>query len=481
MTTIATAPRPIFVGGNWEQSEELLEVPNPAREGELAGITYLASAEQLDRAIGAAERAFEETRHLPSYERGNQLRRISEGVLARREELGETLAREIGKPLRDSILEADRTALAFRLAGEEAERMHGELLPLDLIATSRERVGITRRFPIGPIAAISPFNLPLGLAVHKLAPAIAVGAPIVLKAPSRAPLALLQLAEIIEQAGAVPGSVSIMAMSRELGDRMVVDERFALLTFTGSPAVGWRMKERAGKKKVVLELGGNAAAIVDRSADLEWAVARCLTGAFKFAGQLCVSIQRLMLHDDIADDFLERFIGRAAALRMGDPLDVQTELGPMIERAAGERTQRWIDEALSMGGRVLLGGEPQGQYYPPTILADVPPEAGICSEEAFAPVAIVARFRDFEEAVERVNSSRFGLQAGLFTNDLGHAWHAFNELEVGAVVLNDIPGYRIDNMPFGGVKESGLGREGLRWAMDDMTELRLLVVAQPGI
>ncbi len=479
--TVAAAPaRPIYVAGTWETSADVLDVPNPARTHEPAGSTYLATAEQLERAVVAAESAFAETRRSPAYERGGLLRRISAGVLERREDLARTLALEIGKPVRDSLIEAERTALAFRLAAEEAERMHGELIPLDLMATSRGRVGLTRRFAVGPVAAISPFNLPLGLAVHKLAPAIAVGAPIVLKAPSRAPLALLILAEIIEQSGAAAGSVSIMPMSREVGDRLITDDRFKLLTFTGSPAVGWDMKRRAGKKRVVLELGGNAAAIVDRSADIEWAVTRCLTGAFKFAGQLCVSIQRLLLHAEIADDFLDRFAERAATLRMGDPLDPTTELGPVIEAAAAERTQRWIDEALSLGGRLVMGGQPKGQFFPPTVLADVPLEAEICTEEAFAPVAVVSRFTDFEEAIERVNASRFGLQAGVFTSDLGNAWRAFDELEVGGVIVNDIPGYRIDHMPFGGVKESGMGREGLRWAMDDMTELRLMVLAQPG-
>ncbi len=480
MTVAATAARPIFVGGRWETGEDLLEVANPARADELAGTTYQASADQLERAIVAAEAAFAETRRSPAYERGALLRRISAGVLARRDELARLLALEIGKPIRDSVIEAERTALAFRIAGEEAERLHGELIPLDLNAASRGRVGVTRRFPIGPIAAISPFNLPLGLAVHKLAPAMAVGAPIVLKVPSRAPLALLALAEVIEAAGAPAGSVSIMPMSRSVGDRMISDERFKLLTFTGSPAVGWDMKARAGKKKVVLELGGNAAAIVDASADIEWAVTRCLTGAFKFAGQLCVSVQRLLLHDDIADDFLARFGERAAKLRMGDPLDPATELGPVIDRDVVERTQGWIEEAVSLGGRVLMGGEPHGQFFPPTLLADVPAQAQICTEEAFAPVAVVSRFATFEEAIERVNESRFGLQAGVFTSGLANAWRAFDELEVGGVMINDIPGYRIDHMPFGGVKESGLGREGLRWAMEDMTELRLMVVAPVG-
>jgi glyceraldehyde-3-phosphate dehydrogenase (NADP+) len=480
MTVVATQPRPIFVAGQWQTSDDVLEVPNPARPDEPAGLTYLATADQLEQATAAAVEIFAQTRAAPAYERGALLRRISAGVLERRDDLARLLALEIGKPIRDAVIEAERTALAFRIAAEEAERMHGELIPLDLNAASRGRVGLTRRFTIGPVAAISPFNLPLGLAVHKLAPALAVGAPIVLKAPSRAPLALLALAEIIEGAGAPPGAVSIMPMSRAVGDTMIGDDRFGLLTFTGSPAVGWDMKARAGKKKVVLELGGNASAIVDASADLNWAVTRCLTGAFKFAGQLCVSIQRLLLHEQIADEFLERFIERAGRLRMGDPLDASTELGPIIDTSAVERTQRWIEEALASGGRLLMGGDARGQFFSPTVLADVPPDAQICTEEAFAPVAIVGRFSNFDEALALSNGSRFGLQAGVFTSDLTNAWRAFNELEVGGVIINDIPGYRIDHMPFGGVKESGLGREGIRWAMEDMTELRLMVLAPIG-
>ncbi|MGH2465623.1 MAG: aldehyde dehydrogenase family protein, partial [Candidatus Limnocylindrales bacterium] len=343
---------------------------------------------------------------------------------------------------------------------------------------SKGRVGITRRFAIGPVAAISPFNLPLGLSVHKLAPAIAAGAPIVLRPPSKAPLAILALAEVIESAGTPPGSVSVLPMTRELGDRMVGDERFKLLSFTGSPAVGWAMKARAGKKKVLLELGGNAAAIIDASADLDWAAARCVTGAFKFSGQLCVSTQRLLVHESVAGPFLERFLALAAALRLGDPLDPNTDIGPMIDVAAVERTVAWINEAVGQGARVIAGGSADGAFFQPTILTDVPAGARICTEEAFAPLVVVSTFTDFEAALAEANNTRFGLQAGVFTNDLGHAWMAFNRLDVGGVIIDDIPSYRIDHMPFGGVKDSGLGREGLRWAIDEMTELKLLVLGR---
>jgi acyl-CoA reductase-like NAD-dependent aldehyde dehydrogenase len=478
-TTAGTKPHPIFLAGRWVESDDPLIVTNPANPAEPAGATFNATAAQYEEAVEAAVAAFEVTRALPAFERGATLRNISAGIKARREELGRLIALEAGKPIRDALVEVDRAVLTFRLGAEEAERMVGEMIPLDLMASSKGRVGITRRFPIGPIAAISPFNFPLNLAAHKLAPAIASGNPIVLKPPSKDPLTMLTVAEIVEEAGAPAGSVSILPMTRELGDRMVADDRFKLLTFTGSPSVGWRMKERAGKKKVVLELGGNAGVIVDESADLDWAVRRTLIGAFAYAGQVCISVQRMFVHEAIWDDFMARFTAGAKAIRSGDPVDPQTELGPMVDDAAAGRTQRWVDEAVALGGKLLLGGKADGTFFPPTILTDVPLTAQVCSNEAFAPLVVAFPFRDFDDAVRRVNDSMFGLQTGVFTNDLGHAWRAFGELEVGGVIVNDVPTYRIDHMPYGGVKDSGLGREGLRWAIEDMTEIRILVLAQP--
>lgn len=480
MTLTAVKPHPIFLAGKWVESPDVLEITNPAKPGEPAGATYNATPEQYEEAVQAALAAFEVTRHMPAYERGAILRNISAGIAERREELGRLIALESGKPIRDALVEVERAALTFRLGAEEAERMTGELIPLDLMASSKGRIGVTRRFPIGPIAAISPFNFPLNLAAHKLAPAIASGNSIVLKPPSKDPLTMLTVAEIVEGSGAPPGSVSILPMTRALGDRMVEDERFKLLTFTGSPSVGWRMKERAGKKKVVLELGGNAGVIVDESADLDWAVKRTLVGAFAYAGQVCISVQRMFIHESIWDAFMERFIRGVEALKVGDPLDPTTDVGPMVDAGQASRTQRWVDEAVALGGRVLAGGVAEGTFFPPTVLADVPVSAQVCSNEAFAPLVVAFPFATLDEAISRVNDSMFGLQTGVFTNDLAGAWRAFGELEVGGVIVNDIPTYRIDHMPYGGVKDSGLGREGLRWAMDDMTEIRIMVLAQPG-
>jgi glyceraldehyde-3-phosphate dehydrogenase (NADP+) len=478
-TVTITQPHPILLAGRWVDSPDPLVVSNPADPAKPAGATYHATEAQYEEAVTAAVAAFEETRVLPAYERGRVLRAISSGIAARREELGALICREAGKPIRDALVEVDRAILTFRLGAEEAERMIGEMIPLDLMPASRGRIGVTRRFAIGPVAAISPFNFPLNLAAHKLSPAIAAGCSIVLKPPSKDPLTMLTVGEIVAEAGLPAGAVSILPMTRELGDRMVGDERFKLLTFTGSPSVGWRMKERAGKKKVVLELGGNAGVIVDRDADLDWAVRRILVGGFTYAGQVCISVQRLFVHEAVWEAFLAKFVEGARGLKLGDPADPQTDLGPMVDEAAAARTQRWVDEAIALGGKVLLGGKADGTFFPPTILTDTPVTAQVCSNEAFAPLVVAFPFSDFDDAIARVNDSMFGLQTGVFTNDLAHSWRAFDRLEVGGVIVNDVPTYRIDHMPYGGVKDSGQGREGLRWAIEDMTEIRIMVVAQP--
>jgi acyl-CoA reductase-like NAD-dependent aldehyde dehydrogenase len=477
-TGIAT-PHPIYLAGRWVDSPDVLVVDNPARPGEPAGATYLATPEQYDEAVEAAVRAFEHTRTLPAFERGRALRFISDGIKAQREALAALLSLEAGKPIRDALVEVDRASLTFRLAAEEAERMVGESIPLDINPASRDRFGITRRFPIGPIAGITPFNFPLNLAAHKVAPAIASGNPIVLKPPSKDPLVMLRVAEIIAEAGLPEGAVSVLPMSRELGDRMVGDERFKLLSFTGSPAVGWRMKAKAGKKRVVLELGGNAGVIVDKTADLDWAARRIVTGGFGYSGQTCISVQRMFVHADVYDEFMDRFLEGARALRQGDPSDASTDVGPMVDDANAERTQAWVDEAVADGAEVLLGGTRNGTFFPPTVLTNAPRTAKVCVNEAFAPLVVVEKFEDVDDAIASINDSTFGLQAGVFTSDLSAAWTSFNRLEVGGVIVNDIPTYRVDHMPYGGVKDSGLGREGLRWAIEDMTELRLMVLAWP--
>ena len=476
----AYTDHPIYLAGRWLESPRRLEVDDPAHPGQLAGSTYLATEEQYEQAAEAAVAGFEAMRALPTYERAAALRRISEGIAIRRDELATLISRESGKSIRDAAVEADRGVLVFRLAAEEAERLGGETMPLDIGPAHKGRHALTRRFPIGPVAGISPFNFPLNLAAHKVAPALAAGCSIVLKPPSRDPLTMLVVAEIIDEAGLPEGAVSILPMDRTLGDRLVEDERFKLLSFTGSPVVGWGMKERAGKKPVVLELGGNAGAIIDASADLDWAVKRALVGSFAFSGQVCISVQRLLVHEDVWEPFMERFVAGAAALKTGDPLDPGTDIGPMVDGSAVERTERWVAEAVADGAEVLTGGRADGLFFEPTVIVKAQRSSQVCSEEAFAPLVVVFPFSDIEEAFAEVNASRFGLQAGVFTNDLAHAWRAFETLEVGGVVINDVPTYRVDHMPYGGIKESGIGREGLRWAIEDMTELKLMVVAQPG-
>jgi acyl-CoA reductase-like NAD-dependent aldehyde dehydrogenase len=476
-TATLTSPHPIYLAGQWVTSPDVLVVDDPARPEAPAGATYTATAEQYEQAVQGAIAGFERMRRLSSMERSRALHHIEDGLRARREEIARIITRESGKPIRDALGEVDRAVLTFKLGAEEAERITGETIPLDLNPASKGRMGITRRFPIGPVAAISPFNFPLNLAAHKVSPALAAGCSIVLKPPSRDPLTMLAVAEIIDEAGLPEGAVSILPMDRQLGDRLVQDDRFKLLTFTGSPAVGWRMKERAGRKKVVLELGGNAGAIVDASADIDWAVQRCLMGAFSYAGQVCISVQRLFVHQSVWDRFMDRFVEGAKAITVGDPMDPETRLGPMVDLEAAQRIGRWVEEAVAAGARALTGGRGDGQAFPATILTDVPRDAAVCSQEAFAPVVVAAPFSDFDAVLAEVNDSDFGLQAGVFTNDLAHAWRAFEELEVGGVIINDVPTYRIDHMPYGGVKDSGLGREGLRWAIEDMTELRILVLA----
>jgi acyl-CoA reductase-like NAD-dependent aldehyde dehydrogenase len=479
MTTEVRAPSvPIYLSGEFVEAGTPLEIRNPATD-ELVATTFQAGPAELERATVAAVEAFDRTRRLASYERRDALAHIAERITEHADELAELLTRESGKPIRDARGEVARGALTFRTAAEEALRINGEWLPLDWAPANRGRSGIVRRYPIGPVAGISPFNFPLNLAAHKVAPAIAAGCSIVLKPPSVDPLSMLRIAEFIAETELPKGAVSILPMDRPTGDRMVSDDRFKLLSFTGSPSVGWKMKAEAGKKKVVLELGGNAGAIVDETADLDWAIERLVYGSFAYSGQVCISVQRIYVVRAIYDEFERRFAARVAGVKVGDPLDPTTDLGPMVDDTAVGRTDGWVREALADGARALTGGTPDGRTYPPTVLVDVPKEARICGEEAFAPVVNLFAVDDFDAAVREINDSRFGLQCGVFTSSLERTLRAHDELEVGGIIVNDIPTWRTDAMPYGGVKDSGLGREGLRWSIEDMTEPRLLAFARP--
>jgi acyl-CoA reductase-like NAD-dependent aldehyde dehydrogenase len=477
-TQVTSETVPIFLAGEFVRAGTPLEVRDPAT-GELVATTWQAGPEELERATVAAVEAFGATRRLASFERRDALAHVADRISQDADELAQLLSRESGKPIRDAKVEVARGALTFRIAAEEALRINGEWLPLDWSAANRGRSGIVRRYPIGPVAGISPFNFPLNLAAHKVAPAIAAGCSIVLKPPSKDPLVMLRVAGYLAETNLPRGAVSILPMDRPTGDRMVVDDRFKLLSFTGSPSVGWKMKAEAGKKKVVLELGGNAGAIVDDTADLEWTVARLAFGAFAYSGQVCISVQRIYVVESIFADFQRLFVDKVRQLKMGSPLDPATDLGPMVNAGAVTRTHEWVGEALERGATALVGGEPDGLFYPPTVLVDVPKDARVCGEEVFAPVVNLFRVPDFKAAIAEINDSQFGLQCGVFTNDLERTLLAHDELEVGGVIVNDVPTWRTDAMPYGGIKDSGLGREGLRWSIEDMTEPRLLAFARP--
>lgn len=467
---------PFFLAGDWKRSGNPLPVTNPYDDS-LVGTTWLAGDEELEAASAAALNAAPVMAALPAYERAGILRRAAGEIAARREAIGRTIAGEAGKALRDALGEVDRCASTFEAAADEARRIEGTVIPMDLAPHGKGRIAFTRRFPVGPIAAISPFNFPFNLAAHKLAPAIAAGNPVVLKPATKTPLSALVLAEVLETAGLPAGALSVLPMTRQTGDRLVTDDRYKLLTFTGSSAVGWSLKARAGKKKVVLELGGNAGVIVDETADLDFAARRIAVGGFALAGQSCISVQRVYVHSSAFDRFAASLVGRIEALKVGDPLDPGTDVGPMIDVGEAERVHEWVEEAVKGGARLLTGGRRLGRsLYAPTILADVPETARICTQEVFAPLVGLYRFDDFEDATARVNRSSYGLQAGVFTNDLARALRAHEVLDVGGVIVNDVSAWRIDHMPYGGVKDSGIGREGPRYAIEEMMETRILVI-----
>jgi glyceraldehyde-3-phosphate dehydrogenase (NADP+) len=473
-----TAPRTLlpYVAGRFVETPERRPLRAPFDDAELA-LVHLAGRGEIEEALAAAAASFEATRRLGAWERAAILEAIAGGVRTRRDQLAEIMCLEAGKPIADARAEVDRAVHCFEIAAAEAQRIYGEVIPLDLRAASAGRLGLTRRIPAGVVAGIAPFNFPLNLAVHKIAPAIAAGCPVVLKPATQTPGACLVLAEIVDRTAWPKGALSILPSARAAADVLVTDSRPAVLSFTGSAEVGWDMKARAGKKRVVLELGGNAAAIVDESADLDVALPKLVYGAFSYAGQKCISVQRVFVHARRWDELVERFTEAARRVRVGDPRDPEVLVGPMIDEGNARRVEEWIAEAERAGAKVLVGGKRQGRVVVPTVLTEVPPTARLAAEEAFAPTVNLERVGSLDEAIARVNDSRFGLQCGIFTRDLGAVMAAWERITVGAVIVNDAPSYRIDHMPYGGVKDSGLGREGVRAAIHDYTEERLLVVA----
>ncbi len=444
--------------------------------GKVAFRVALADAATIDAGIAAAAEAAEPMARLPSFARQAVLQHCVDRFKERFDELAFALCVEAGKPIKDSEGEVTRLIDTFRIAAEESVRMTGEVQPLDISPRAKGYQGMWKRVPIGPCSFIAPFNFPLNLAAHKIAPALAVGCPFVVKPASRTPLGTILIGEILAETDLPKGAFSILPASRDGADLFTTDERLKLLSFTGSPGVGWDLKARAGKKKVVLELGGNAAVIVDADADLDDAVERIIFGAFYQSGQSCIGVQRIIIHADIYDELKKRMVAKTRTLVAGNPHDRNTFIGPMIDLKEAQRLDNWIQEAVELGARLLVGGKRDGAMLEATLLEGVDRSATVYREEAFGPVAILSKFTDFGAALDEVNDSKFGLQAGIFTRDLFRMFDAWDRLDVGGIVVNDVPSYRVDNMPYGGVKDSGLGREGVRFAMEDMTEIRNLVV-----
>ncbi|MBL8553405.1 MAG: aldehyde dehydrogenase family protein [Phenylobacterium sp.] len=444
--------------------------------GKVATRVALANAAIIDAGIAATVEAAEPMARMPAYERQAVLQHCVNRFHERFDELSYALCVEAGKPIRDSRGEVTRLIDTFRIAAEESVRMTGEVQPLDISPRARGYQGMWKRVPIGPCSFISPFNFPLNLAAHKIAPAIAVGCPFVMKPASRTPLGAIIMGEILAETNLPKGAFSILPAQRDGADLFTTDDRLKLLSFTGSPGVGWDLKAKAGKKKVVLELGGNAAVIVDADTDLDDAVERIIFGAFYQSGQSCIGVQRIIIHADIYDTLRDRLVAKTRTLIAGDPHKEETFVGPMIDVKEASRLDSWIQAAVAEGARLLCGGRRDGAMLEATLLEGVGRKAALYAEEAFGPVAILSKFTDFKDALAEVNDSKFGLQTGVFTRDLYKMLEAWDHLDVGGVVIGDVPSYRVDNMPYGGVKDSGLGREGVRFAMEDMTEIRNLVI-----
>lgn len=472
----ATAPLQLLINNQWVSTEERLAVCNPFTGAELAQAP-LGGQGHLLQAIEAAHGAFAQTRSVPAHARAALLLRVAAGLERRREEFVATIVAEAGKPVVYAQAELARAVMTFTMAAEEARRQHGELLDMDALSTGEGHFGLARRFPIGVIGAITPFNFPLNLVAHKVGPCLATGNTMVLKPATKTPLSALLLGEVLLEAGMPAGQVNIVLCPNEDVPVLVSDERVKKITFTGSPAVGWKLKALCGKKKITLELGGNAGVIVHADSDWMGAIPGIANGAFGQAGQSCISVQRIFVHESIYEEFRKRFCAHVEEkVHAGDPADRGNLVGPMITREALAKTIARIEGALQAGARIVCGGGVHGQCLAATVLENAPDHDPICTEEAFAPLVTLHRYHDFEEALGRVNESAFGLQAGVFTNDLRLAMRAYEALEVGAVLINQTPTFRVENMPYGGVKDSGFGREGVRYAMEEMTELRSLVL-----
>ena len=456
-----------------EHETSVIRAPH---DGSEVGVVSLAGPEEVRAALDANVAATGACRAMPAYARAAALRKIADGLAAERTEMARTLALEAGKPIAQARIELDRGIAVFRDAAEEATRISGEMLPADSVPAGAGRIAITRRFPLSPIAAITPFNFPVLLAAHKIAPGMACGATLTLKPPPQDPLTTLRLAELVKGSGYPAGGINVVPCHVEVAQILIDDPRVRLITFTGSAKAGWAIRAKAGTKRVALELGGNAAVIIEADADLAWAAARCAIGGFTYAGQSCISTQRVFVHESVYTPFLDAFVQRVRGLKVGNVLDEQTEVGPLISADAAQRVERWIGDAVAGGAKIALGGKRTGQVLEPTVLLNTTPQMSVNCEEVFAPLVTVTPYAKLDDAIAAANASPYGLQAGVFTTNLQTMFRLHAELDVGAVNGNDIPGFRVDRLPYGGAKASGLGREGVRYAIEEMTELRVLTL-----
>jgi len=475
MTVTPVSTQGFLLDGKFVEEGDPIEIRAPY-DGSVIGRVFQGRREHAEAAITAAVKAFGTTRRLPAFERQRVLRRVAEGLGQRKEEFAHTMAQEAGKPIKAARTEVERAIFTFTVAAEESTRIYGEYLPLDWQEYTAGRWGIVRRFPLGPIAGITPFNFPLNLVAHKVAPAIAAGCTMIVKPAPQTPLTALLLAETVQQAGWPDGALNVLPLSNEDAGLLVADDRLKMLSFTGSAAVGWEMKRRAGKKKVALELGGNGAVMVHSDADLAFAAERCVAGGFAYAGQSCISVQRILVERSVCGRFTDLLVAGVSKLRSGDPLQESTDVGPLIRESDAIRASEWIQEAVRGGARLLCGGQRKGAMLEPAVLTGTRAEMKVNCQEIFAPVVTVEPYDDSNEAIRRMNQSAYGLQAGIFTRDLKLLFNAYEELEVGGLISGDVPTFRIDHMPYGGIKDSGLGREGLRYAIEEMTEPKLLVM-----
>src|SRR2546422_6135559 len=475
MTVTPVRTQGFLVDGKWIEEGSPVEIRAPY-DGSVIAHVFQGRREHAEAAIAAAVKAFGTTRRLPAFERQRVLRRVAQNISERKQDFARTLAQEAGKPIKAARTEVERSIFTFNVAAEESTRIYGEYLPLDWQEFTAGRWGIVRRFPLGPVAGITPFNFPLNLVAHKVAPAIASGCSMVLKPAPQTPLSALLLAETIQQAGWPDGALNVLPLSNEDAGVLVTDERLKMISFTGSAAVGWEIKKRAGKKKVILELGGNAGVIVHSDADLAYAAERCVAGGFAYAGQTCISVQRILVEHSVYGKFTELLLAGVQKLKTGDPLDDTTDLGSLIRESDAARASDWIQEAVRGGARLLCGGRRNGAVLEPAVLTGTKPDMKVNCQEIFAPVVTVEPYDDFNAAVRQINNSPYGLQAGIFTPDAKLLFHAYEEMEGGGVIAGDVPAIRIDHMPYGGIKDFGLGPAGIRYAIEEMTEPKLLVM-----